>query len=323
MRLDSLTRPEAAGNGGSKMYRQTGTGRRGLGLAEVVICIAIVGVLALLIAMALPRSRSSARTATCRRNLMQIGVALAVYAQQSEALPAVAPLATPGPSPLISLLRGLGQDDFNDMVDPAKPPARRGLGPVGAGYLPGLTCPSDRSATSAIHPAPISYRAVAGPGVDGLGGPFSVGRVTTLADIKNSDGASHTLAFVERLVGDGAGSPLKRGNYARVGKVFPDESCLITAETPILGDAGSFWGVADWRSTLANHALTPNAAPSCIAVDNLTARMGASSGHSGVAHGLLLDGSVRAFTDKIDPMVWRRWASLRDAPAPAGPAPPP
>ena len=90
----------------------------------------------------------------------------------------------------------------------------------------------------------------------------------------------------------------------------------------MLDDAGSSWAVADWRSTLANHALTPNAGPSCIAADGQTARISASSGHSGLAHGLLLDGSVRAFTDRIDPEVWRRWSTLRGSPRGAAPAPP-
>jgi prepilin-type processing-associated H-X9-DG protein len=72
-------------------------------------------------------------------------------------------------------------------------------------------------------------------------------------------------------------------------------------------DAGSSWESADWPSTLYNHAMTPNASPSCVASDGRTARMGASSNHANRVNVLMLGGSVRGFTPTVDPEVWKKF----------------
>ena len=71
------------------------------------------------------------------------------------------------------------------------------------------------------------------------------------------------------------------------------------------GDAGSSWVVADYRSTLYNHALLPNAPLSCVAADGQTAFMGASSGHVRGVNLLMLDGSVKLVLPTIDRRVWK------------------
>ena len=61
-----------------------------------------------------------------------------------------------------------------------------------------------------------------------------------------------------------------------------------------------------------NHAMPPGATPSTISEDGTSARMGASSGHGGRVHVLILDGSVRPFSYGVDPEVWRALANLDD-----------
>jgi prepilin-type processing-associated H-X9-DG protein len=67
--------------------------------------------------------------------------------------------------------------------------------------------------------------------------------------------------------------------------------------------------------------LTPTAQPSCIAEDDRSAFMGASSGHAAGVNVLFLDGSVRTCTPQVYPKIWREWAALPEAPreAPASP----
>ena len=74
------------------------------------------------------------------------------------------------------------------------------------------------------------------------------------------------------------------------------------------------WVASDWQSTLYNHALTPNAAPSCITADRHAAFMGASSGHLDGVNVLLFDGSVRPFSPRVDPKIWREWATVPQSP---------
>ncbi len=79
------------------------------------------------------------------------------------------------------------------------------------------------------------------------------------------------------------------------------------------GDAGASWSLASWVLTLYNHALTPNAVPSCVAADGLTARMGASSRHAEGVNVLKGDLSVSTYTKAVDPKVWRALGNADDA----------
>lgn len=327
-RRDSVRRD--AGRGWPGLPRA----RAGLGAAEVVVVLAIVAVGLLALLAMLPRSREKARAVACQQNLRQIGKALTLYAEENGAFPSVpqlGPLERPArPGPLAAMLGDLGLDDFRSLGDEDRPKGRGAPGLRSAERpVPGFTCPSDPGATSGRFPAPVSYRAVAGAGPDGRDGPFAPGRRTSPAEIEAADGLAYTAAFVERLVGDGRDGSAAAGNFALV----PDPITIDGAPTaPSFdawrGGAGSSWADADWRSSLANHALPPGGHPSLIAADGRTARMGASSGHGGRVHALILDGSVRAYSYRTDLTIWRALATTRDRAAPRadagaerGPAP--
>ena len=67
--------------------------RCGLTAADVVVVVVIMVVTVLLLLMALPQGREHARLAACRRNLGQIGFALALFDQMEQKLPTIGDLA--------------------------------------------------------------------------------------------------------------------------------------------------------------------------------------------------------------------------------------
>jgi type II secretory pathway pseudopilin PulG len=286
---------------------------RGINAVEVLVVIMILGVLVLVLAMWLPRQRETARLARCRKNLMHIGVALAVYDQTADGLPEITRMETeaanPGPGPLRRLLETLGQPDLGSLNDPKEPPPRQPNLTITERPIPGFVCPSDSHAAGGFFRAPISYRATTGSLPEGRDGAFAPGRRTRLAEIEAADGLGYTAAFSERLVGNALPSPATFNYAVNPGRLV-GEKCPPADPTAWRGDAGSSWFDADWRSTLYNHVLTPNASPSCIADDRRSALMGASSGHLGGVNVLILDGSVRTYSPRVDPRVWRDLASV-------------
>jgi hypothetical protein len=198
--------------------------------------------------------------------------------------------------------------ELNDTKVPPKP--RPGQVPVEI-PVSGFICSSDPNATAVNFPAPISYRATTGDSPAGDNGAFAPGRVLRFRDIEAADGLSFTAAFSERLVGNNQAGGPALSNYYVVPGALSGTSCP-PAHTPSAwrGDAGSSWTWSDYRSTLYNHALPPNARPSCAAQDGKTAFMGASSGHVRGINLLLFDGSVSVVRPLIDPKVWKEFARI-------------
>lgn len=295
--------------------------RAGLSPADVIVGFAVVAVAFLFILMALPRSRETARLATCRRNLAQVGQALLQYDASFGALPWVGPpipvdrpIADAPPSPQKAMLDALGVADFLG-IDLAKAKVASGRGRVPtSGVVPGFACPSDVRAFGAF-PSPISYRASVGSDHEGTDGPFAPGRSMSLAEIARRDGLNETAAFAERLLGDGRDQP-SPVNYGLVPAVTGARAGAGTWR----GDAGSTWLPADYRHTLYTHAEPPSAATSLVALDGRSSSVGASSAHVSGVNVLMLDGSTRGVTRTVDAKVWRAMGSA--GPEPTPPAPP-
>jgi prepilin-type processing-associated H-X9-DG protein len=295
---------------------------RGLSAIELLVVVVIGALFLLTMVMALPRRRESARLASCQHNLMQIGLALALYDQSQRHLPTALP---PGieagdraTSPLKALLVELGVPDLTTLNDAKNPPPKQPGLTHPERRIPGFVCPSDPHAAAALFAAPLSYRACTGDASDGRNGSFAPGRQIGIASVEAADGASYTAGFAERLVGDNQPEHPTPINYALAPGPLVGHVCPATSRAAWLGDAGSSWVASNWQSTLYNHALTPNAQPSCIAADRRTALMGASSGHTSGVNLLFLDGGVRTFTPAIDPKIWREWANVPADPSPGG-----
>jgi hypothetical protein len=281
-------------------------------MGEVVVVLVLVVAVVLVIVMALPRGRENAREAACENNLRQIGVALSLYAKATGHYPTVPAAGSQGASPLEALLVELGQADFSKFRDPKSPPTKQADAPTGPRPIQGLLCPSDPAIRSSRFPAPLSYRATAGSAPSGDDGPFAPGRVVAPDEVAAGDGLAYTAAFSERLLGTGRDGETSPRNYALVPGPIGPGGCPGSPTRALRGDAGSSWTDAGWRSSLYNHTITPNAPASCIADDGRTASIGASSGHNGLVHVLLLDGGTRSFTSTIDPEIWNGWANFRN-----------
>ena len=232
---------------------------------------------------------------------MHIGMALSLYHEAAGRWPAV---EIGGRGPIAAMLDTLGQPDFTAIRDPKAPPAPRASGPVAERRIAGVLCPTDRNALAAPFPAPVSYRANTGDTTIGRGGPFAIGRPTSLAEVETADGASFTAAFSERLVGDGRAGLPSLANYAMVPAPVGEVGCPSAPASSWRGDAGSSWLRADWSGTLYGHLPAPGSG-SCIADDGKTAFLGASSDHPEGVHVLLLDGSLRTYQPSVAPAIWR------------------
>ncbi len=296
---------------------------RGITPPEVLVLLAVVFLVAMVVLSALPRRRESARLAGCRRNLMQIGIALALYGRSERSLPVVPLLsADPVPSggPLKAVLDALVLPDLTGLTDASTRPAPRPGSPPGERPVPGFVCPSDRTLTG---PAPVSYRATAGDRPDGANGGFAPGRPTTLGTIEAGDGLGFTAAFSERLLGNRRPDDPGPARYSVVAGPVGDAGCPPSPPADRRGDAGSSWSEAGWRSTLYNHTRAPGAVPSCIARDGLTAHIGASSGHQSGVNVLIFDGSVRTVIPTVALPVWKALATTSSNPPGAADGPPP
>ena len=299
--------------------------RRGLSLVELIVLFVLISAAGLLLVMGISRAREQARLVGCRKNLAQIGVALALYDQFHHQLPELGSPGAPGgtaaarsPGPLKILLETLELPDLTELHDPSsRPPQRPGQVP-GELPVPGFVCGSDPNALAGSFRAPISYRAVTGDNPRGDNGAFAPGRKISLAEVEARDGLSYTAAFSERLVGDNQSGHPATHNYQVIPPPLPAGGCPESADASSWrGDAGSSWAGCDYRSTLYNHALRPFGRPSCLAGDGRTAYMGASSGHVRGVNLLLLDGSVSLVRPSIDLKIWREYAKV-GPPEPGG-----
>jgi prepilin-type N-terminal cleavage/methylation domain-containing protein len=327
----------------------TTTIRRGVTLIEVLVVVALLGVLAGILLPSLQVARESARRTNCTNNIRQLGIALANHEAARRTFPMGAESREWADDPSFphqffrwSVLahlapfyeeQGLLQD--LDLTVPlytgygpeAVAPQNK---PVVARTVPLFLCPSDIGRPVSEIFGPTNYAACTGSGGGGgtpfqTDGLFFINSRVRAKDV--SDGLSKTIAFSESILGQGA-----RATTSSAG-IEPSTGYAFTFRTPLSDAAcgrpfyynftdlrGFSWANGEYRTTLYNHARQPNSASlDCLAAvmtspdpAEIYAGYGwrtARSRHAGGVTVAQADGAVRFVADTVDPLAWRAAAT--------------
>lgn len=268
-------------------------------MVELLIVIAIIGVLVALLLPAIQASRESARRTQCLNNLKQLGVALNSYhAANNRCPPAADAKSYPDDlrhphtfyrwSALAHLLPYMENTALHELLDmtlpmympgagyPISEPNKRGIATLVSSFL----CPSDLGTPVKQAMGPTNYVACAGSGAGGgtpfdTDGVFYVNSATTFADV--SDGTSKTAAFAESLLGQDTDLD-SEGEFADFSPERSYKFVLSFAANPDLNDArclntlsfnssaatgndprGFAWSSGEYRCATYNHYYKPNA----------------------------------------------------------------
>ncbi|QDV36096.1 DUF1559 family PulG-like putative transporter [Tautonia plasticadhaerens] len=312
--------------------------RRGFTLIEVLVVVAVIGILVALLLPAVQMARESSRRAQCSNNLRQIGLALHNYEAALRAYPfGVGGWAPAGREPRWSahsqLLPYLEQPALFDALNFVGVPWAHDPIPdnlwnrsILQATVSGFLCPSD-----AVSPADTlvyghsSYRGNAGtqpinlPGdsPDGSGrndGAFWFQSAIRTANVR--DGLGNTAMFSERCLFDpGLVDPL--GDFFLSGDSI--ESCRsagpMTSPRMLVANQrpGGRWADGNALYTRYHHVLPPGS-PSCLlgGIEDYGSPVvsTASSRHPGGVNLLTGDGSVHFVKSTIDPEVWKAYGTV-------------
>lgn len=319
-------------------HRNRFTGRGGAAALDVIVTISVIALIVALVGALLLSARSAARSTLCRNRLRQIGLAYQGFRGTFGVFPPLQKRWKPGrrefgvpPVPasahyyLLPFLDELAVYERIELTGDdwqfSDPPVS-GLNAWTATLrIPQFTCPDD-GARGAV----LSYPICQGTSSTGYATPDFRPPNTVLPGVANGvrpsgihDGQSNTIAFSERLAGDGRGEQFdpvrdyaivsQRGEFS-VTSLLPD-SLAETCETAV-GTApehrshnGRGWLFGYFTVTEYNHVLTPNApVPDC----GFGPGIGVYSARSLHPHGVhvcLVDGAVDGVSDHIDTGVWR------------------
>lgn len=322
--------------------------RTALTLVELVVVVALIGILMALLLPAIQSARASARRISCQNNLRQIGVAMHNYEAANGHLPNGAQSkefrGAPGHphtfyrwSALAHLTPYMEQRSLHQSIDFTQPLYGPDLHVTAANRaavaqtIPVFLCPSDREEPVANGFGPTNYATCTGSGAGGgtpfeTDGLFFVNSRLRLSDIR--DGSSKTVAASESLLGDGPPRLLNRKLvdprtvYAFANAApLTEKACEQARIWNFTNRRGFSWANGEYRCTLYNHHLRPNSAQTdCISaqiVGDVSTRnvsfgwRTARSSHTGGVNVMMADGSVSFVQDSVDFEVWRGW-STRD-----------
>ncbi|MBS0202575.1 MAG: DUF1559 domain-containing protein [Planctomycetes bacterium] len=293
----------------------------GFTLVELLVVIAIIAVLIALVLPAVQQAREAARRIQCKNNLKQLGLALHNYEGSTGCLPPFGGgtcCEFPGSnggylSGILMLLPHLDQAPLWSTITNAS--GQGGVPfyptfPHPAGDLPGLICPSS-SVPSRYNTAPFgsgpsrSYHLSVGDSTFNVGagtfpnrGAFlhTSGSTRRMSDIL--DGTTNTIFMGEKALFRDTSDIL--GTYLSATPASP-AGCRAQAAGATYSGKGNVWGNGrfwadgfpyDGVSTLT--IVMPPNSPSCTYYASVSSR------HSGGAHVLMGDGSVRFISENID-----------------------
>ncbi len=307
---------------------------RGFTLVELLVVIAIIGALVALLLPAVQSAREAARRSACTNNLRQLGVALQNFHSAHGHFPA----GRGGPvpqifSPQAYLLPYVEEGSIEGQMDFSVEPtplfiagvAYSGARNQAAAYeaVSVLTCPSDVASgrvEGSLYGG-TNYAACTGSAVLDAGtvnpsdGVFY--RESKIAFRHITDGSSHTVAFSERMLGNGQSVstlPPDRADLYILELFNSSPVSPSNCQTPSNGtwyDArGAKWILGNYGNTLYNHQYVPNPPQwDCMNLPQQKGYLSARSYHREGVNVLFCDGSVRFMDDDVALVVWRAIAT--------------
>ena len=288
--------------------------RTGFTMVEVLVSIAVMGLMLALLFPAVQQARESSRRMQCRYNLRQIGLALHQYHEVHDCLP-TGVLSISSDDAFgwaVFLLPHLDQAPLYHRIDPQgqQDVARNWFARTsnilpGAGTsLPIFRCPSSLlpSHSQELGPGLLSpdRRGYAVSDYKGSRGPDDVDGLFLLLHIVGDDGFG-ALRFSH--VTDGLSHTIAVGEAShpgRAGNVWPTWSVTISNHTAMILDTGPRCGINRVPSFSGRFWM------------NLLDDDCAISMHPGIAHFLMADGSVRALSQSIDDKLYGSLGSRND-----------
>lgn len=317
--------------------------QRAFTLLELLVVVAVIGVLAALLIPAVQRAREAAKRIQCQNNLKQLGIGLANYqsscgvypfgvgADADKLLPTYASTGNRRFSlhsqllPYIEKSALFNQINFN--VSPFYPDATgdpiafTGQGPnetVAQVWVDVFVCPSDFNRMTSRPWGQVNYRSCNGGSWSGRMGDGLFGQSSQVRPGDVRDGLSNTAAMSERLRGHDdfervdfasdqfrLAAPWTEATFRTWCAELTDAEAAALPSHPTSATLGLTWLEGNMSWTRYNHLLRPGH-KSCINGATWNgAAMTASSRHDGVVGLLLGDGSVRFVKYAVDPVVWK------------------
>jgi len=330
-------------DGGSSRNTQSG-----FTLVELLVVVAIIGVLVALLLPAVQAAREAGRRSQCANNLRQIAIAALNYEQANKRLPAGRTVPKPW-SQHVRLLPFLEQSAVYGMVDFDEKIGGEQFEILRKQQMDVFLCPSDpedRLQDLGDDEAQWdwgrnSYRGNSGNDVGRMTGAGSAaeqveqnnGVFVTNKWIKLSqitDGTSHTAMFSEMVRGDGDDQNVETpGDWFRISEANLTAQQVYTACLAVdpytmntkqsqFSKSGRNWVRGNYATTRYNHIMPPNER-SCarkdgggslgVSVNDNGGATTASSRHSGGVNLARVDGSVQFVADDIDLSAWRALGS--------------
>lgn len=265
--------------------------RSGLTVVELLVVIAVIGLVLAVLLPAVQTARESGRRAECAARLGQFARALQAYESANKAFPAAnMPLVSPRLrgagwfSPHAHLLPYLEQTPLAQAIDincqtvimsnwTVAPPSQDSYETP----LPVFACPSDVNAGGFVPRNNFRVCTGSSPYVmhdehiwpKGGNGAFTILKQLAPADFL--DGLSNTLGVAEKAVGSGdAAGYHRRVDYwssgvSELGPPFPNSDAMAAICSSILSapalfrtDAGAQWAYSGYDYTWYSHVSTPN-----------------------------------------------------------------
>ena len=301
--------------------------RRGIVLIEVVVVIAVVGMLAALLVVGVMAARERSRRLTCLNNLRQIGLALQMHISEKGGLPRGNNRGSSSFQTM--LLPYLDQRPTYNAINFSAGAFPRGVvdslanQTVSTTALGVLLCPADRGVAEGS--GATNYAGNRGQGVQqyGYDGAFAEAK-TLLGPAAFQDGTSTTLAVAEWVLGVALSQQKVDRDPRRVTFdtpqpfAAPTELEQFAAACRDLDPApsrvnrlqkGENWITGEFGYTLYNHTLSINertCTNACLIQDGAWT---AGSLHPGGANVLFVDGHALFLRDRIALPIWRALGS--------------